>query len=53
MRALVDLGGALVETGQKEEGCLVVFPSYLWHRILPFENRGERISYAFDVVTVD
>ena len=38
---------------EPKEGCLVVFPSYVWHRILPFENRGERISYAFDVVTVD
>jgi hypothetical protein len=32
------------------DGWLVAFPSYLWHRILPFEGRGKRISYAFDVV---
>ena len=35
-----------------EEGHMVVFPSYIWHRILPFADRGERISYAFDVVAV-
>ncbi|MFT5174306.1 MAG: tetratricopeptide (TPR) repeat protein [Gammaproteobacteria bacterium] len=34
------------------DGWLVVFPSYVWHRILPFEGRGQRISYAFDVVPV-
>lgn len=32
------------------EGHLVVFPSYVWHRILPFRSREPRISYAFDVV---
>ena len=32
------------------EGRMVVFPSYVWHRILPFAGRGQRISYAFDVV---
>jgi tetratricopeptide (TPR) repeat protein len=32
------------------EGHLVVFPSYVWHQILPFRGRGQRISYAFDVV---
>ena len=33
-----------------EEGTLVVFPSYVWHRILPFDSERERISYAFDVI---
>ncbi len=34
------------------EGHMVVFPSYVWHRVLPFADRGERISYAFDVCPV-
>ncbi len=35
-----------------KEGHMVVFPSYVWHRVLPFTDRGERISYAFDVCPV-
>lgn len=31
-------------------GRLVVFPSWFWHRTLPFSQAGERISLAFDVV---
>ena len=31
-------------------GMLIVFPSYLWHRTLPFESEQTRISIAFDVV---
>jgi tetratricopeptide (TPR) repeat protein len=31
-------------------GRLVVFPSWYWHRTLPFAQPGERISIAFDVV---
>ena len=31
-------------------GRLVVFPSYLYHRTLPFESAERRISVAFDVV---
>lgn len=33
-------------------GRLVVFPSWYWHRTLPFHQPGERISLAFDVVPV-
>ena len=33
-----------------EEGLVVVFPSYIYHRTLPFEDSGTRISVAFDVV---
>lgn len=29
-------------------GRLVLFPSHLWHRTLPFEATGTRISVAFD-----
>ena len=31
-------------------GRLVVFPSWFWHRTLPFAQPGERISVAFDVM---
>jgi len=31
-------------------GRLVVFPSWYWHRTLPFAQPGERISIAFDVM---
>ncbi len=33
-------------------GRLVVFPSWFWHRTLPFAQPGERISVAFDVMPV-
>jgi uncharacterized protein (TIGR02466 family) len=33
-------------------GRLVVFPSWFWHRTLPFALPGERISVAFDVMPV-
>ena len=32
------------------EGTFVIFPSYLWHRTLPFSQAGERFSFAFDVI---
>ncbi|MEO7386545.1 MAG: tetratricopeptide repeat protein [Gammaproteobacteria bacterium] len=31
-------------------GRLVVFPSWFWHRTLPFAQLGDRISVAFDVM---
>lgn len=31
-------------------GRLVIFPSWFWHRTLPFAQPGERISVAFDVM---
>jgi uncharacterized protein (TIGR02466 family) len=30
-------------------GLMVMFPSYTYHRTIPFSGRGERISIAFDV----
>lgn len=30
-------------------GLLLLFPSYTWHRTLPFESGTDRISIAFDV----
>ena len=35
---------------QPVEGMLITFPSYMWHRTLPFEGKRDRISIAFDVV---
>ena len=32
------------------EGLLVLFPSYLFHRTIPFSGDGTRISIAFDVI---
>lgn len=33
-----------------EVGMLVLFPSYLWHRTVPWRGEGRRVSVAFDVV---
>lgn len=35
---------------QPREGLLVMFPSYYYHRTIPFEAAGRRISIAFDVL---
>lgn len=35
---------------EPREGRLVLFPSYLYHRTLPFDATSVRISLAFDVV---
>lgn len=35
---------------QPEEGRLFLFPSYMFHRTIPFSDSKERISIAFDVV---
>jgi tetratricopeptide (TPR) repeat protein len=35
---------------QPEAGMLLLFPSYFYHRTLPFEGDEQRISIAFDVV---
>ncbi|HEU5133959.1 MAG TPA: putative 2OG-Fe(II) oxygenase [Steroidobacteraceae bacterium] len=31
-------------------GMLVLFPSYLWHGTVPFEQGGRRLTAAFDVI---
>jgi tetratricopeptide (TPR) repeat protein len=38
---------------QPREGLLLSFPSYLWHRTIPFTSEQERFSIAFDVIPVD
>ncbi len=35
---------------QPEEGMLLLFPSYFYHRTIPFRSHGLRISIAFDLV---
>jgi uncharacterized protein (TIGR02466 family) len=35
---------------QPVEGLMVLFPSYFWHRTVPFESQEQRISFAFDVI---
>ncbi len=35
---------------QPSEGLLVLFPSFYYHRTIPFESGGRRISVAFDVL---
>jgi len=36
-----------------QEGLMVLFPSYFYHRTIPFESSEQRISMAFDVVIHD
>jgi len=36
-----------------EEGLMVLFPSYFYHRTVPFESDEVRISIAFDVLNID
>ncbi len=35
---------------QPEEGLMLLFPSYVCHRTVPFESTEQRISIAFDIV---
>ena len=35
---------------EPDEGLMLLFPSYMFHRTLPFAGSGERISIAFDVI---
>lgn len=36
-----------------EEGLMVLFPSYFYHRVLPFDNPDIRISIAFNATSLD
>ena len=38
---------------EPEEGLMLLFPSYMFHRTLPFAGPGERISIAFDVLKAE
>jgi tetratricopeptide (TPR) repeat protein len=33
-----------------QTGLLVLFPSFFWHRTIPFQGGGQRISIAFDLI---
>lgn len=33
-----------------EEGLFVMFPSWFWHKTIPFESEQPRISIAFDII---
>ena len=35
---------------QPEEGLMVLFPSYFYHRTVPFRSDAKRISIAFDII---
>ena len=39
-----------LKTLQPEDGLMVLFPSYLYHRTIPFTGEGRRISVAFDLI---
>lgn len=52
-RPLRELTGSFqphVETIRPEEGMLVLFPSYFYHRTIPFESAQQRICIAFDAI---
>lgn len=40
----------MVATVAPQEGLMLLFPSYLYHRTLPFRSAAPRISVAFDVL---
>lgn len=44
-----DTGRETLLTLKPETGVLALFPSYVWHRTVPFTGGGERISIAFDL----
>jgi uncharacterized protein (TIGR02466 family) len=44
------LSSALRFTGQPTPGRMFLFPSYMWHRTIPYESDEERISVAFDIL---
>jgi Flp pilus assembly protein TadD len=43
-------GEPITHVLRPQPGWLVLFPSYVYHRTLPFEAPGPRISVAFDVM---
>lgn len=44
-----DTGRATIRVLRPTVGVLALFPSYVWHRTIPFAGGGERISVAFDL----
>ena len=45
-----DLKPMPVEAIRPEEGLLIIFPAWFYHRTIPFPADGRRISVAFDLV---
>lgn len=50
--SLPPVDGAFVRAVKPEVGTLLLFPSYVFHRTLPFDGSGERISISFDLVAL-
>ena len=48
-RGLPQLDDARLLRIRPQEGVLLLFPSYVYHRTLPFAGAGERISISFDL----
>jgi tetratricopeptide (TPR) repeat protein len=44
--------GPEIRAIQPEEGMMILFPSYFYHRTIPFETGETRISIAFDAMPV-
>ena len=47
------LGGFPERLIEPVEGRMLLFPSYFYHRTLPFTGAGQRISVAFDLMPVE
>lgn len=47
---LPEASNASLRLIRPEEGVLLLFPAYLWHRTVPFAGMGERLSVAFDLL---
>lgn len=51
-RALPQVPETMLRTIRPEVGTLLLFPSFLFHRTLPYAGGGERISISFDLAAV-
>lgn len=47
---LPEASAANLRVIRPEEGVLLLYPAYLWHRTVPFAGMGERISVSFDLL---
>ncbi len=46
---LYNLSEPLTRLIKPREGMMILFPSYLWHRTIPFDTDEERVCIAIDV----
>lgn len=51
-RGLPPMPDGMLRTIRPEVGTLLLFPSFLFHRTLPYAGGGERISISFDLAAV-